>query len=204
MTYTESSPSVWDTAEPRGFSAVDLAYVAIFAALLAALSLMPAIPVGALGVPITLQTLGVSLVALCLGPLRGAAAVALYVAVGAAGLPVFAQGKAGLGVLAGATGGYLISFILCAFVVGLLTRVIIQRGLNQVTPLLLLLVLIITRLVIILPIGMAGMMRAAGISAKDAFMVDILYWVGDLIKSVVAVFLAIAVHKAFPRLLGRR
>lgn len=70
-------------------------------------------------IPVTGQTLGVLLVGAALGARRGAAALALYLAEGAAGLPVFAGGAAGLIYLLGPTGGYLFSFPLAAFVTGL-------------------------------------------------------------------------------------
>ncbi len=75
-------------------------------------------------VPITGQTLAVLLLAAALGKRRGLAAVTLYLAEGAAGLPVFAGGKAGWAVIMGPTGGYLIGFAAATFLVGDL----IQRG----------------------------------------------------------------------------
>lgn len=75
-------------------------------------------------VPITGQTLAVLLLAATLGKRRGLAAVTLYLAEGAAGLPVFAGGKAGWAVIMGPTGGYLIGFAAATFLVGDL----IQRG----------------------------------------------------------------------------
>jgi len=75
-------------------------------------------------VPITGQTLAVLLLAAALGKRRGLAAVTLYLAEGAAGLPVFAGGKAGWAVLLGPTGGYLMGFAAAAYLVGDL----IQRG----------------------------------------------------------------------------
>lgn len=76
-------------------------------------------------VPVTGQTLAVLLVGASLGSIRGAASLLLYLGEGAVGLPVFAEGKAGVGFLATAdplhtTGGYLWGFVLAAFVVGLL------------------------------------------------------------------------------------
>jgi biotin transport system substrate-specific component len=71
-------------------------------------------------VPITGQTLIILLIGALLGKNRGAAAVGLYLAQGAAGLPVFAGGKSGLITLFGPTGGYLIGFIAAAYVVGIL------------------------------------------------------------------------------------
>jgi biotin transport system substrate-specific component len=75
------------------------------------------LPIGP--VPITLQPLFTFLAGYLLGPASGAAAVALYVAAGVLGLPVFAGGKAGLGVLLGPTGGYLVGFVLGAAATGL-------------------------------------------------------------------------------------
>lgn len=187
----------------RAFHAFDLAHVAVFAALIAAMSLMPAIPVGGFGVPITLQTLAISLTALCLGPWRALAAVALYLLVGSAGLPVFAGGKAGLAVWAGPTAGYLVAFMVSAVVVGYLARLVVRRGVNRRTPVWLFLVLLASRLVATYPLGTLGIARATGRSFGEVWLADLAYWPGDVVKSVVAVLVAYAIHKAFPRLLGR-
>ena len=73
-------------------------------------------------IPITAQTFAVLMIAALLGPGRAVLCVLAYIAEGAAGLPVFAQGKAGFLVLLGPTGGYLVGFVAAAFVVGLLAR----------------------------------------------------------------------------------
>lgn len=187
----------------RAFQASDLAYVAVFAALIAALSLVPAIPVGGLGVPITLQTLAVSLAALILGPWKGAAAVLLYLVVGFAGLPVFAQGKSGIGVLFGPSGGYLVAFVFYTIAVGLVVRALTRKGLTALTPVWMFLTLIAFRLLITYPLGTLGMMRALGKSFGEMYATDFVFWPGDAIKSVFAVAIAYAVFKAFPRLLNR-
>ncbi len=95
-----------------------LAYAAAMAALTAALAYV-AVPYPLSPAPITLQVLGVFLAGIFLGPRWGAAAMALYVFTGAVGVPVFAQGNAGLGYLRGPTGGYLLSFPIAAAVIGL-------------------------------------------------------------------------------------
>lgn len=73
-------------------------------------------------VPFTGQTFGVMLSAGALGFRRGIAASLLYLAIGALGLPVFAQGKHGIDILLGATGGYLVGFVLASAVVGRLAE----------------------------------------------------------------------------------
>ena len=78
-------------------------------------------------VPITGQTFGVLLIAAALGSKRGATAMLLYITEGALGLPFFAGGTSGLGILTGATAGYLVGFIVAAYVIGQLA----ERGLER-------------------------------------------------------------------------
>jgi biotin transport system substrate-specific component len=73
-------------------------------------------------VPFTGQTFGVLLVGGALGFRRGALALLLYLAIGAVGLPVFAQGTSGLAKLQGASGGYLVGFVIAAAIVGRLAE----------------------------------------------------------------------------------
>ncbi len=79
-------------------------------------------------VPITGQTFGVLLVAMALGRVRGSGVVLAYLAEGAAGLPVFAGGAAGAGVLVGPTGGYLVGFLAAAYVTGWMADLGWDRG----------------------------------------------------------------------------
>ena len=74
-----------------------------------------------LTVPITLQTMGVALVAGLFGAKRGTFATLLYILIGAIGVPVFSGFKSGFGVLLGSTGGYIIGFIFTALIVGLVS-----------------------------------------------------------------------------------
>ncbi len=90
------------------FKTVDLAYVALGAGLIAVCSWL-AIPTT---VPFTMQTFAVFAVLSILGGARGTASIAVYLALGAVGVPVFAQFTAGVGILLGATGGYLVGFLL--------------------------------------------------------------------------------------------
>src|ERR687897_3048574 len=77
-----------------------------------------AVPLPFSPVPFTLQVLAVILSGLLLGPRYGALAQAIYLLIGAVGVPVFAQFKGGLGVLLGPTGGYLLSYPIAAAVAG--------------------------------------------------------------------------------------
>ena len=73
-------------------------------------------------VPFTLQNLGVLLVGGSLGLRRGAGAALLFLALGMVGLPVFAESRGGYSIVLGATGGYLVGFVLAAAVVGRLAE----------------------------------------------------------------------------------
>lgn len=88
----------------------------VFLALTARIS----VPLPFSPVPITGQTLGALLVGALYGPRRGTLAVVAYLLEGFAGAPVFAAGRAGIGVLLGPTGGYLVGFIPAAAVAGAL------------------------------------------------------------------------------------
>ena len=87
-------------------------FVALFARI--TIPLLPLTPV-----PLTVQNLGVLLVGLLLGSRRGFAALALYLAEGAVGLPVFSPtGLGGIAQLLGPTGGFLIAYPSVAFLAG--------------------------------------------------------------------------------------
>ncbi|RME86300.1 MAG: biotin transporter BioY [Caldilineae bacterium] len=90
--------------------------------LLIALSAQIALPLPFSPVPITGQTFAVLLLAALFGRRLGVATVLAYLSEGVAGLPVFAGGGAGLQKLLGPTGGYLLGFVLAAWVVGRLAE----------------------------------------------------------------------------------
>ena len=90
----------------------DLAYIAIFAVLIAICSWI-SIP---MTVPFTLQTFGVFMAVGVLGGKRGSLAVLVYILLGAIGVPVFAGFSGGLGILLNNTGGYIIGFLFSALV----------------------------------------------------------------------------------------
>ena len=187
----------------QGWNSTDLSLIAVFAALIAALAIVPGIPVGALGVPITLQTLGVMLAGLVLGPARGGAAVGLYVLAGLAGLPVFSGFRSGLGVLAGPSAGYLIAFPFAAMLAGFLTVLFLRRA-RRFRAGALFIAGFAASLALIHPLGIAGMVINGGLAPGAAAAIDAVYLPGDVIKNILAAGIALAVHRAFPDLLLRR
>lgn len=105
--------------------------VATFA-LLTALGAYAAVPLPGTPVPVTLQTMVVILAGALLGPRLGAASQVAYLAVGAAGLPVFSSGGAGVAWLFGPTGGYLLAFPVAAALTGVLAGRLPEAGASGV------------------------------------------------------------------------
>ncbi len=93
----------------------ELVFCSLFAALTAIFSQI-IIPIGS--VPINLATLSILICAGVLGAKYGTLSVLVYVVLGAAGVPVFASLKGGIAVLAGPTGGYILGYIVMAFISG--------------------------------------------------------------------------------------
>ena len=202
---TSSAPAAAATRRQRGvrrrWAANDLSLIAVFAALIAAFSLLPGIPLGA-GVPITLQTLAVMLTGITLGPSRGAAAVGLFLVAGLAGLPVFSGFTGGLGVLAGPSAGYLVAFLPAAFTVGLLSRAALRRS-RRARFLLLFASAMAASFIFVHPLGVAGLMLNAKLSFPEALTVDLAFWPGDFLKNLLAAAVGLSVFTAFPRLAAK-
>lgn len=99
---------------------VDLAYLGLFAALMAICAWI-SVPMPAPLVPFTLQTFAIFAAVTTLGGRRGTYAVGVYLLLGLVGLPVFAGFRSGPGTLLGTTGGYILGFLVCAAVYWLLT-----------------------------------------------------------------------------------
>lgn len=180
----------------------DLALVAAFAALICATAYVGAIPVGSTGVPITLQTFAVMLAGCVLGPVRGSAAVALYLALGAVGLPVFAEHSSGIGVFTSPSGGYLLSFPFAAAVAGFLVQYVARE--RRTRALVVFLCSIAASILVIHPLGILGMKLHFDVTLLEAAAWDVPFWLGDLVKTALVAMIAAEVHRAFPQLLERR
>lgn len=205
MTQNTTTPRRDAASSRRGsLDPRSVALVAVFAALIVAAAIVPGIPVGSLGVPITLQTLAVMLAGLSLGAVRGSLAVLLYLVLGFAGLPVFSGGRSGLQVMAGPSAGYLLAFLLAAFVVGLAAQQILRRARTAWRVPLFFLAAMLTSVVVVHTLGVLGMTVTLDISLAEAFKADLAFYPGDIVKNVVAAIAAAAVHRAFPDILVRR
>ena len=178
-------------------NARDLALIASFAALIAALGLPGALSVGG-SVPVTLQTLGVRLAGSVLGWRRGALAVITFLVLVAVGLPLLAGGRGGLAVFVGPSAGYLIGWVLGAGVIGWL----VERRLPRVPTWWFGVANVVGGIGVIYAIGIPIQALITGTSGLVATMVAAaVYLPGDAIKVILATVIAAGVHRAYPQLL---
>jgi biotin transport system substrate-specific component len=146
-------------------------------------------------VPFTLQVLAVVLTGLLLGPRYGALAMAIYLLVGAVGVPVFAGLRGGLGILFGDTGGYLLAYPLAAALAGVAAGTVANAPRRRA--------LIVgflwgsLALAVIYALGAAWLAVLAGLSPGAALVAGVLpFVVFDLIKVGLANLVAVAVAPA--------
>ncbi len=132
-------------------------------------------------VPFTMQNFGILVVGGALGLRRGGIAALLYVLLGVVGLPFFAEGRGGLTVIWGATGGYLVGFVVAAALVGRLAELGWDRRIGGAVG--------ATALgtVVIYAIGVPWLAVVVGLSAGDAITTGLLpFLVGDTLKLLAA------------------
>ena len=158
----------------QGRSTATQVLAVLFGTLVLAASSQVSVPM--VPVPMTMQTLAVTLVGALYGWRLGAVTVIAWLAQGAMGLPVFAGGAGGIAALAGPTAGYLIGFLPAAWLAGVLTRSAgwWQRGLG----------LLAAHLVLFVP----GVIWLAGfVGLERAAMVGFVLFVpGTLVKTALA------------------
>lgn len=204
-------------SQNRSLTGQSIALVAVFAAFIAAASIVPGIELLG-GVPLTLQTFAVVLTALVIGPWRALAAVALYLVLGL-WLPVFSGRSSGIDALFGPTGGYLVGFLLAAVAVGGLAQLAARAGRLRrrgsatawligagaaSIPVIYTVgapwLAVRTGMPLLPGEGCSGILDKECVSALTAGVVPFIP--GDLIKVVFAGIVAAAIHRAYPGLLG--
>lgn len=121
------------------------------------------------GVPVTLQVLVVFLAGIYLGPAWGGASMVLYLVAGAAGVPVFAGGSSGVGVLLSTTGGYLWSYPIAATVIGLVVHGGLEPGDPSDVAVRRLVGGMVLGTVVVYVMGVTGLVVVLGIGPVEAF-----------------------------------
>ncbi len=170
----------------------NLAYISLFAALIAVLGLVPKIDLAA-GVPITAQSLGIMLCGTVLGARRGALAVLLFLALVAVGLPLLAGGRGGLGVFAGPSAGYLIGFPVAAFASGwIMERTSMGTGIAAFCA------AVIGGIAVLYAFGIPGMAIVLDKTIVEAAHIAIAFLPGDAVKCVLTGIVTAAIANMRP------
>lgn len=180
--------------------ALDLAYIAVFAALIIVLAFV-AIPIGAAGVPIVFQNAAVVLAGLVLGGRRGGLAALLFVGIGLIGIPVLAGGRTTLAALAGPTVGYVIGYIISATVAGTIAYRAPRN--NRVGRAIVFTAAALLALLLQYCCGALGLMWRAELSLTEAALAQVPFILPDLAKFALMVVIALGVHTALPDVKGR-
>lgn len=193
-----------NTALSRSSSA-SIAQVALFAALMAVLGLIPKIDLP-FGVPITAQSLAIMLAGCLLGPWRGFQAMALFLIAVAAGLPLLSGGRGGLGPFTAPSAGYLYGYPIAAFVTGLV-MLWLPRGSSAARNAINAFVASFAGGIVFLhAMGIAGLVLIARMNVGEAFIADLAFVPGDIIKCILCALIVHTVARALPDwpIAGRR
>ena len=150
-----------------------------------------------IGVPFTLQVMMVILIALILKPLYALIAQSLYTLLGIIGLPVFAGGKSGIGTILAPTGGFIIGFIIAAFVVSLLKGS--GKGKSGVVRYLLVSILAGIPCIYIPGIALYMVYVQADLWSAVVTLTSVFILI-DIAKCVIASLIAIPLNKALSRI----
>ena len=182
----------------------DLVLVALFAAIIVVLGMLPPVTLGFIPVPITAQSLGVMLAGCILGARRGAAACLLVVLLVAIGLPVLSGGRGGLAVFAGPTAGYLVGWVAGAFVTGLIAERLVREEQPAFQQCLgFFLAATVGGIGVVYLLGIAWLSYMSGKAFVETTLASLVFIPGDLIKAVVAMLAGRAVLAGYPLLPAR-
>ena len=193
LEHRAAAPAVLADALLPSSRTVDALLIAAGALLVAAAAQIE-VPLGFTPVPLSGQTFGLALVAAGLGARRGAAALGLYVVLGALGLPFYAGGAHGAAVLAAPTAGYLVGFIPAAALIGWLGERRADRS-----PVLAFLAMLAGSLVIF-AFGVSWLAISLGVGLREALVLGCLPFLpGDLLKSALAAGVLPAAWRLLPR-----
>lgn len=171
----------------------DIVFIALFAALIAALGLIPPLVLG-FGVPITAQSMGVMLCGTILGAKRGGLAVLLFLALVFIGLPLLSGGRGGIGLLATPSVGFLIAWPVAAFVTGLIVEKVRSVPIGIIATI----ASVVGGIILLYAFGIVGMSINLGKSIPEAAMLVLAFIPGDIVKAVIAGIITAALYKARP------
>jgi biotin transport system substrate-specific component len=168
----------------------EMTSVAVFAAVMGALGVVPPIMLSFTPVPITLQTLGVLLTGGVLGARLGAMSQTIFLLLVAAGMPLLSGGRGGLSVFVGPSVGYLISWPITAFCIGYLLSRFQNLKLQHV-----LMINLTVGILLIYLIGIPAQAFMMDIPVLEAVKLSLIYIPGDVLKAILASILVYRLRK---------
>ncbi|MGF9967137.1 biotin transporter BioY [Bacillus rhizoplanae] len=176
----------------------NLVFVALFSAIMAVLGFIPPIALSFTPVPITLQLLGVMLAGGLLGSRLGALSQLVFLLVVAAGAPLLAGGRGGFSVFVGPSAGYLMGYVIGAFVIGYFAE-----RLRNVSFLKLFLINIIGGIFVVYFFGVIVQAFVMDISVVKAAQLSVVFLPGDILKAVFAAILVTRLQRSLKRTIYR-
>lgn len=186
--------------ETQTMSTKDIVYIALFAAVTAAMGLFPPFPLPVTGVPIVVQNMGPMIAGSILGARRGFLSQALLLVLVAVGLPLLSGGRGGFAIFFGATGGFALSWAISALVIGFL----IERFWAHLTLTRTILINILGGVILTYLIGIPWMAVVLKLDLASATVGSLPFIPGDLVKVVLASLIAVSVRRSYPLIRHRR
>ncbi|MBT2733223.1 biotin transporter BioY [Neobacillus sp. C211] len=168
----------------------EITFVAVFAAVMGALGVVPPIMLSFTPVPITLQTLGVLLAGGVLGARLGAMSQTIFLLLLAAGVPLLSGGRGGLSVFVGPSVGYIISWPITAFCIGYLLSRFQTLKIQHI-----LFINLTVGILLIYLIGIPVQAFMMNIPLLKAVQLSLIYIPGDVLKAILASILVYRLRK---------
>ena len=186
-----ANPSIQAVAQPRAQSLSRQLLLVVGASLLMAILARFSMPMPFTPVVLTMSNLGVLFIALTLGSRRAGAAMLLYLAEGAMGLPVFSTGgPGGIAQILGPTGGYLMAYPLASFVAGWIS----ERGQRSISRFA---IAAIAGEVVLFAGGIVYLISLTGVSFRQAANWGVYpFAFAEIIKIMIAVAASLRLHRS--------
>ena len=176
----------------------DMTFVALFTALTAACAVFPPFQPPFVPAPVIVQNIGVMLAGSILGAKRGSLSLLLFVVLVAIGMPILTGWRGGFGVILGPTGGFILSWIAAAWVVGWL----VEKNWARLGFWNLLLFNVIGGIFVVYAIGIPWLALVANMEFSKALVGSAVFVPGDVAKAVGASFVALIVKRSYPLIRG--
>ncbi|WP_429971346.1 biotin transporter BioY [Fructilactobacillus sp. Tb1] len=168
----------------------EIAYCGVMVAIIAAFSLVPPIAVPVIPVPISFQTMTVMLAGSLLGKKLGTISVLIFLLLVAVGMPLLVGGRGGFGVFMGPTAGYLISWPICAYLIGWMLEKLGQLNFWKY-----LLANLVGGMVVMNLIGAIVLSFVIHMPIMKTLMSTIMFFPGDIIKAIIVALIAYKLHQ---------